>query len=66
MAALERDQVASLNDIWLREVLELDILILQVKVAQLSASSALATCGSMRIVPGRLTCRVLTDIIDHV
>ena len=41
MTAFKRDQVPSLDDVWLAEVLELDILILKVKVAELALTATI-------------------------
>ena len=50
VAALKRDQVARLDNVWLREVFELYVLVLQVEVTQLARTATLTPRGALREV----------------
>ena len=64
MAALKRDQIPRLDDVGLAEVLEFDVLILEVEVAELTLLTALAARRAGRDGARALPCRVQGHVVD--
>lgn len=60
------NQESSFDDVWLWEVLELNVLILQVKMTQLSFPITLTTCRPCRQTTNTFSCRILAHIVDLV